>query len=378
MNLDTADPDAVAIADVNERSEARMISGLQGNVAERGVLQPPLVRSDGEGGLECVAGGRRVIAAQRAHLDELPVLVVKWSDAEALAASISENAAVFREEVSAQDRAEALGRLWKLRGGEGRPVAAPLADDLGAPRRTVDEWLEPLREEWAGTDVEPGATGGEAAGSANSTTSADSPRESGGKHEPADGGENDSAPTPGDSHPVTADEHEPGGTGGASNDGGEDEPDEPLDVDAVGERNLREIRLATGGGEVGVELAREVADGTLGREDLREIKGRVRRGEDLQTAVEAATAEEETVTLDGGTLAAVGEATQESEALSERAESTSESDGTNERDPVVVEASFDGEAADALEGAALATDREPVAIVEEGAVEYLDAKGWFQ
>ena len=84
------------------------------------------------------------------------------------------------------------------------------------------------------------------------------------------------------------------------------------------------------------------------------------------------------MTLDGGALAAVGEASQESEALSERAESTSESDGADERDPVVVEASFDGEAADALEGAALATDREPVAIVEEGAVEYLDAKGWFQ
>ena len=121
----------------------------------------------------------------------------------------------------------------------------------------------------------------------------------------------------------------------------------------------------------GVELAREVADGNLGREELREIKGRARRGEDLQAAVEAATAEEETVALNDGALAAVGEASRE-------AESTSESDETGDRDPIVVEACFDGESADALEGAALATDREPVAIVEEGAVEYLDAKGWFQ
>ena len=364
MNLDTADPDAVTIADVNERSEARMISGLQGNVAERGVLQPPLVRSDGEGGLECVAGGRRGIAAQRAHLDELPVLVVEWSDAEALAASISENAAVFREEVSAQDRAEALGRLWELLGGEGVPSSAKLAEKLGAPQQSVDVWIEPLRDEWEDTSVNPDSTDSTGSDSSDGSGSATEEEDTDSQY-PSEGGEETNGAA------VTADEDtsDPDGGGG---------PGEPLDIDAVGERNLREIRLATGGGEAGVELAREVAEGNLGREDLREIKGRVRRGEDLQTAVEAATAEEGTVTLDGGTLAAVGEANQGGEALSERVESTSESDEASERDPVVVEASFDGEAADALEGAALATDREPVAIVEEGAVEYLDAKGWLQ
>ena len=367
MNLDTADPDTVTIADVNERSEARMISGLQGNVAERGVLQPPLVRSDEEGGLECVVGGRRVIAAQRAHLDELPVLIVEWSDAEALAASISENAEVFRESVSAQDRAEALGRLWELLGGEGVPSSAKLAEKLGAPQQSVDVWIEPLRNEWENTSVNPDSAGStdldsdDGSGTITDEEGTDSqyPSESG---EEAGGAAS------------TADED----TGDPDGSEGEVEEEEPLDIDAVGERNLREIRLATGGGEAGVELAREVADGNLGREELREIKGRVRRGEDLQAAVEAATSDEAAVALDGGALAAAGEANQESEALSERAESTSESDETSERDPGVVEASFEGEAADALEGAALATDREPVAIVEEATVGYLDAKGWLQ
>ena len=63
---------------------------LAASIAEVGVLQPILVRA-AEGGYELVAGERRLRAAQRAGLDEVPVMVVETDESGSLERALVEN-----------------------------------------------------------------------------------------------------------------------------------------------------------------------------------------------------------------------------------------------------------------------------------------------
>ncbi|HVF37865.1 MAG TPA: ParB/RepB/Spo0J family partition protein [Sphingomicrobium sp.] len=81
---------------------------LAASVAERGVLQPILVRPTDDG-YELIAGERRWRAAQRAQLHEIPAIVREF-DAEARAEiALIEN--IQRENLSAIEEAEAYRRL---------------------------------------------------------------------------------------------------------------------------------------------------------------------------------------------------------------------------------------------------------------------------
>ena len=87
------------------------LDALAQSIRERGVLQPLLVRPGASGpvGYEIVAGERRWRAAQRAGLDELPVVVRELSDQETLELALIEN--LQRADLSPLEEARAFRRL---------------------------------------------------------------------------------------------------------------------------------------------------------------------------------------------------------------------------------------------------------------------------
>jgi ParB family chromosome partitioning protein len=81
---------------------------LAQSIAERGVLQPIVVRKVGNG-YQIVAGERRWRASQRARLHEIPALVRELDDTQTLEIAIIEN--IQRADLNAIEEAEAYQRL---------------------------------------------------------------------------------------------------------------------------------------------------------------------------------------------------------------------------------------------------------------------------
>lgn len=90
------------------RLDDAKVAELAASVAEKGVLQPLLVRPI-EGGFEIVAGERRFRAAQKAGLTSVPVVVRDLTDQETLEVAIIEN--LQREDLTALEEAHAYERL---------------------------------------------------------------------------------------------------------------------------------------------------------------------------------------------------------------------------------------------------------------------------
>jgi len=87
------------------------LQSLADSIAEKGVLQPILVRRDpaDAGMFEIIAGERRWRAAQMAQLHEVPVIIKELTDADSLEIAIIEN--IQREDLSAIEEAEGYKRL---------------------------------------------------------------------------------------------------------------------------------------------------------------------------------------------------------------------------------------------------------------------------
>jgi ParB family chromosome partitioning protein len=84
------------------------LNELAASIAERGIIQPIVVRPHGHT-YQIVAGERRWRAAQRARLHEVPVVVRDYSDAETLQIALVEN--IQRQDLNAIEEAEAYSRL---------------------------------------------------------------------------------------------------------------------------------------------------------------------------------------------------------------------------------------------------------------------------
>lgn len=84
------------------------LNELAASIAERGIIQPIVVRPHGHD-YQIVAGERRWRAAQRAQLHEVPVVVRDYSDAETLQIALVEN--IQRQDLNAIEEAEAYSRL---------------------------------------------------------------------------------------------------------------------------------------------------------------------------------------------------------------------------------------------------------------------------
>lgn len=79
---------------------------LADSIRENGVLNPVLVRPDGEDSYEMVSGHRRMHAAKQAGLYEIPAYVQEMTDDEATIAMVDAN--VQREEILPSERAFSL------------------------------------------------------------------------------------------------------------------------------------------------------------------------------------------------------------------------------------------------------------------------------
>jgi ParB family transcriptional regulator, chromosome partitioning protein len=114
---------------------------LADSIAQRGILQPLLVRPHPEkaGEYQIIAGERRWRAAQRVSLHEVPVLVRPLSDADAMAAGLVEN--LQREDLNAVEEAEGYQRLVK----EFNLSQETLGEAVGKSRAHITNMLRVLK-----------------------------------------------------------------------------------------------------------------------------------------------------------------------------------------------------------------------------------------
>ena len=86
------------------------LNELSESIKSRGIIQPIIVRnSNGDTKYEIIAGERRWLAAQRAGLHEVPIVVIEADDKKALEFGIVEN--VQRHDLNAIEEAEGYKRL---------------------------------------------------------------------------------------------------------------------------------------------------------------------------------------------------------------------------------------------------------------------------
>ncbi len=117
--------------------EARL-EELAASIRENGVLQPVLVRPHGDG-FQLVAGERRVMAAQRAGLLKVPVVVKDVPDDRLLILALVEN--IQREQLNPIEEAQAYQSLLEALGGTQEELAA----HLGKERSTIANALRLLK-----------------------------------------------------------------------------------------------------------------------------------------------------------------------------------------------------------------------------------------
>jgi ParB family chromosome partitioning protein len=85
------------------------IDELADSIAERGVLQPILLRPHGDDGYEIIAGERRWRAAQRARLHTIPAIIRDVDDAATAEIALIEN--IQREDLNAIEEADGYRQL---------------------------------------------------------------------------------------------------------------------------------------------------------------------------------------------------------------------------------------------------------------------------
>jgi len=115
------------------------LENLAASIRAHGVVQPIVVRPIGEAGpsqrYEIIAGERRWRAAQMAELDEIPVVIRKVADEDAIAISLIEN--IQRENLNPLEEARALDRLIR----EFELTHAEAATAVGRSRAAVSNLL---------------------------------------------------------------------------------------------------------------------------------------------------------------------------------------------------------------------------------------------
>ncbi|NLE65199.1 MAG: ParB/RepB/Spo0J family partition protein [Elusimicrobia bacterium] len=111
---------------------------LAASIREQGFLQPIVVRKAADG-YEVIAGERRLKAARRLKMEEVPVVVKEATDREALVLALVEN--VQREELNPVEKAESYHRLVDEFGYTQEDVAK----SVGKDRVTIANLLRLLK-----------------------------------------------------------------------------------------------------------------------------------------------------------------------------------------------------------------------------------------
>ena len=89
----------------------KKIEELSQSIRKNGLIQPIAVRKGKNSGYEIIAGERRWMAAQKAGLHEVPVIVLTLNDSQSLELAIIEN--IQREELNSIEEANGYNRLIK-------------------------------------------------------------------------------------------------------------------------------------------------------------------------------------------------------------------------------------------------------------------------
>jgi len=118
--------------------EDEALKELAASIKERGVLMPILARRSGKD-FAIIAGERRWRAAQRAGLQQVPVILEEADDAEAFELALIEN--IQREDLSPIEEAEGYERLMQT----GAYTQAELATKVGKRRSTVANAMRLLK-----------------------------------------------------------------------------------------------------------------------------------------------------------------------------------------------------------------------------------------
>jgi ParB family chromosome partitioning protein len=123
------------------------IAELAASIRRQGVIQPLVVRRDGAGDYELIAGERRLRAAKQAGLAEVPVVIRDAADDASLELALIEN--LQREDLNPIEEAEAYRKLSDDFGlsqeqiaekmGKSRPAVANALRLLGLPKQVRDE-----------------------------------------------------------------------------------------------------------------------------------------------------------------------------------------------------------------------------------------------
>ena len=108
----------ISIGDLNRNRfqprsyfDEKKIDELAQSIKKNGLIQPIAVRPDKDNLYEIVAGERRWLAAQKAGLHEVPVVVLKLNDTQALELAIIEN--IQREDLNSIEEAKGYEKLMK-------------------------------------------------------------------------------------------------------------------------------------------------------------------------------------------------------------------------------------------------------------------------
>lgn len=115
------------------------IDELAKSIKSYGIIQPLSVRRIGEGTYELVAGERRLRAAKKAGLKEVPVIVVDVTDKDSAAIALLEN--IQREDLSFLEEAEAFFNLIK----EHNYTQEALAEVIGKKQSTIANKIRLLK-----------------------------------------------------------------------------------------------------------------------------------------------------------------------------------------------------------------------------------------
>jgi ParB family chromosome partitioning protein len=112
---------SLAVADIEPHPEQprrhfdeAALGELAASIAQRGVIQPVIVRTLPTGRYQLVAGERRWRAAQRAQLHEIPALIRDLSDRDVMALALIEN--LQREDLNPVEEARAYHALAEQEG----------------------------------------------------------------------------------------------------------------------------------------------------------------------------------------------------------------------------------------------------------------------
>ena len=112
---------------------------LAESIKARGILHPLIARYDHDGTLELVAGERRLQAAKRAGLKEIPCRILEISEEDALEISLLEN--VQRKDLSPIEEAKGYERLMQELGY----TQESLSEKLGKSRTHLTNTLRLLK-----------------------------------------------------------------------------------------------------------------------------------------------------------------------------------------------------------------------------------------